>query len=130
MMNDVGEVGLFPPPEDPQLLGVGFDFASPHTQQIGLHTAHEAAQDRVVLGRGRDHRPVFPTAAKVVATPFNARQLRLGDKRGLIKTHVTSQIKQQYGSIMCIGLNIIQSSFSVLCNIHTIDPFNDKSVKR
>lgn len=80
MMNDIGEVGLFTPPEDPQLLGVGLDLAPPHAQQVGLHAAHEAAQDRVVLGRGRDHRPVLPAAAEAVATPFNARQLRLGEE--------------------------------------------------
>lgn len=84
-MNDVGEVGLFTPPEDPQLLGVGFDFAAPYAQQVGLHAAHEAAQNRVVLGRGRDHRPVLPAAAETVATPFNACQLRLGEKRTVIK---------------------------------------------
>lgn len=81
VMNDVGEVGLFAPPEDPQLLGVGLDLASPHAQQVGLHAAHEAAQNRVVLGRGRDHRAVLPTAAEAVAAPFNARQLRLGEER-------------------------------------------------
>lgn len=77
MMNDIGEVGLVAPPEDPKLLGIGLDFASPHAQQVGLHAAHEAAQDRVVLGRGRDHRAVLPAAAEAVATPFNACQLRL-----------------------------------------------------
>lgn len=52
MMNDIGEVGLLAPPEDPQLLGVGLDLASPNAEQVGLNAAHEAAQDRVVLGRG------------------------------------------------------------------------------
>lgn len=80
MMDDVGEVGLLAPPEDPQLLGVGLDLASPYAQQVGLNAAHEAAQDRVVLGRGRDHRPVLPAAAEAVASPFNARQLRLGEE--------------------------------------------------
>lgn len=79
-MNDTGEVGLFTPPEDPQLLGVGLDFASPYTQQVGLHAAHEATQDRVVLGGGRDHRPILPTTTEAVATPFNARQLSLGEE--------------------------------------------------
>lgn len=78
VMNDIGKVGLFTPPEDPQLLGIRLDLAPPHAQQVGLHAAHEAAQDRVVLGRSRDHRPVLPAAAEAVATPFNARQLRLG----------------------------------------------------
>lgn len=50
-MDDVGEVGLVAPPEDPQLLGVRLDFAAPHTQQVGLHTAYEAAQYRVILCR-------------------------------------------------------------------------------
>lgn len=81
MMDDVGEVGLLAPPEDPQLLGVGLDLAPPHAQQVGLHAAHEAAQDWVVLGRGRNHRTVLPTAAEAVAAPFNARQLRLGEGR-------------------------------------------------
>lgn len=76
-MNDIGEVGLLAPPEDPQLLGVGLDLASPNAEQVGLNAAHEAAQDRVVLGRGRDHRPVLPATAEAVATPFDARQLRL-----------------------------------------------------
>lgn len=78
MMNDVGEVGLFAPPEDPQLLGIGLDLAPPHTQQVGLNAAHEAAQNWLILGRRRDHGPVLATAAEAVTTPFNARQLRLG----------------------------------------------------
>lgn len=86
MMNDVREVGLFTPPEDPQLLGIRFDFASPYTQQIGLHAAHEAAQNRVILGRGRDDWPVLAAAAEVVATPLNACQLRLGEKRITMKS--------------------------------------------
>lgn len=81
MMNDIREVGLFSPPEDPQLLGVRLDFASPHAQQVGMHAAHEAAQDRVVLGRGRDQRTEFPPTAEAVATPFNASQLRLQERR-------------------------------------------------
>lgn len=81
MMNDIREVGLFTPPEDPQLLGIGLDFASPYTQQVGLHAAHEAAQNRVILGRGRDHRTVLPAAAEAVATPFDACQLRLEEER-------------------------------------------------
>lgn len=80
-MDDVGQVGLFAPPEDPQLLGFGLDLAAPHAEQVGLNAAHEAAQHRVVLGRGRDHRPVLPAAAEAVATPFDARQLRLGEER-------------------------------------------------
>lgn len=80
LMNDTSKVGLFAPPEDPQFLGIGLDFASPHAQQVGLHAAHEAAQNRVVLGRGGDHGPVLPAAGEPVATPFNARQLRLEEK--------------------------------------------------
>lgn len=80
-MNDIGEVGLLSPPEDPQLLGVGLDFAPPHAQQVGVHAAHEAAQDRVVLGRGRDQRPELSPTAEAVAAPFNASQLRLQGRR-------------------------------------------------
>lgn len=80
-MDDVGEVGLLAPPEDPQLLGLGLDLAAPHAEQVGLDAAHEAAQHRIILGRGRDHRSVLPAAAEAVATPFNARQLRLGGGR-------------------------------------------------
>lgn len=80
-MDDVGQVGLLAPPEDPQLLGVGFDLAPPHAQQVGLDAAHEAAEDRVVLGGRRDHRPVLPATAEAVAAPFNARQLRLGRRK-------------------------------------------------
>lgn len=79
-MNDIGEVGLFTPPEDPQLLSVRLDFTSPYTQQVGLHAAHEAAKNRVILGRGWDYRPVLPAAAEAVATPFDACQLRLEGK--------------------------------------------------
>ena len=86
VMNDIGEVGLFTPPEDPKLPGIGLDFAAPYAQQVGLDTAHEAAQNRIVLGRGRDHRTVLPAAAEAVAAPFNACQLRLGEKRIIIKT--------------------------------------------
>lgn len=82
VMNDVGEVGLFAPPEDPQLLGVGPNLASPNAQQVCLDAAHEAAQNRVVLCWRRDHRPVLPAAAEAVAAPFNARQLRLGEEEG------------------------------------------------
>lgn len=81
MMDDVGQVGLLAPPEDPQLLGVGLDLAPPHAQQVGLDAAHEAAQDRVVLGGRRDYRPVLPATAEAVAAPFNARQLRLGGRK-------------------------------------------------
>lgn len=80
MMNDIREVGLLAPPEDPQLPGIGLDLASPHTQQVGLHAVHEAAQNRVILGRGRDHGPVLPAAAEAVAAPFDARQLRLEEE--------------------------------------------------
>lgn len=80
-MDDVGQVGLLAPPEDPQLLGVGLDLAAPHAQQVGLHAAHEAAQDRVVLGRRRDHRAVLAAAAEAVAAPFDARQLSLQAER-------------------------------------------------
>lgn len=80
MMNDFREVGLLAPPEDPQLPGIGLDLASPHTQQVGLHTLHEAAKYWVILSRGRDHGPVFPAAAEAVAAPFDARQLRLEEK--------------------------------------------------
>lgn len=80
MMNDIREVGLLAPPEDPQLPGIGLDLASPHTQQVGLHTVHEAAQDRVILSRCRDHRPVLSAAAKAIAAPFDACQLRLEEK--------------------------------------------------
>lgn len=79
-MDDVGQVGLLAPPEDPQLLGLGLDLAAPHAEQVGLNAAHEAAQHRVVLGRGRDHGTVLPAAAEAVATPFNARQLRLAEE--------------------------------------------------
>lgn len=85
VMNDIREVGLFAPPEDPQLLGIGFDLASPHAQQVGLHAAHEAAQNRVVLSRGGDHRPVLAATPEAVATPFNARQLRLEEERRAIQ---------------------------------------------
>lgn len=81
-MDDIREVGLLAPPEDPQLLGVGLDLASPYAEKVGLNTEHEAAQDWVVLGRGRDHWPVLPAAAEGVATPFNARQFRLGREGG------------------------------------------------
>lgn len=80
-MDDVDEVGLLAPPEDPQLLGLGLDLAAPHAEQVGLDAAHEAAQHRIILGRSRDHRTVLPAAAEAVATPFNARQLRLGEER-------------------------------------------------
>lgn len=81
VMDDVGQVGLLAPPEDPQLLGVGLDLAAPHAQQVGLHAAHEAAQHRVVLGRRRDHRAVLAAAAEAVAAPFDARQLGLQGER-------------------------------------------------
>lgn len=80
MMNDIREVGLLAPPEDPQLPGIGLDLASPHTQQVGLHAVHEAAQNRVILGRGWDHGPVLSAAAEAVAAPFDARQLRLEEE--------------------------------------------------
>lgn len=83
-MNDVREVGLFTPPEDPQLLAVGLDFAPPHAQKVGLHAAHEAAQDRVVLSRGGDHGPVLAAAAESVAAPFNAHQVRLEEERRIM----------------------------------------------
>lgn len=88
-MDDVGQVGLVSPPEDPQLLGVGLEFAAPHAQQVGLDTAHEAAQHRVVLRRRRDHRPVLPAAAEAVAAPFDARQLGLGAERRRGEGYVT-----------------------------------------
>ena len=78
----MGQVRLLPPPEDPQLLGVGLDLAAPHTQQVGAHAAHEAPQHRVVVGRRRDHRPVLPAAAEAVASPLDARQLRLAGEGG------------------------------------------------
>lgn len=76
-MYDVTEVGFVTPPEDPELLSVRFEFASPNTQQIGLDAACKAAQHRVVLCRSRDHGSIFAAAAEVVAAPFDARQLRL-----------------------------------------------------
>lgn len=81
VMDDVGQVGLLAPPEDPQLLGVGLDLAAPHAQQVGLHAAHEAAQHRVVLGRRRDHRAVLAAPTEAVAAPFDARQLGLQGER-------------------------------------------------
>lgn len=98
-MNDVGEVGLFAPPEDPQLLGVGLDLAPPHAQQVGLNAAHEAAQHRLVLGRRRDHRSVLPAAAEAVATPFNARQLRLGKEGEEWIKQQSMKPKQQCSSV-------------------------------
>lgn len=95
VMDDVGEVGLLTPPEDPQLLGVGLDLASPYAQQVGLNAAHEAAQNRVVLGRGRDHRPVLPAAAEAVAAPFDARQLRLGKEGERWLKHQSIKLNQR-----------------------------------
>lgn len=82
MVDDVGEVRLLPPPEDPQLLGVRADVAAPHAQQVGLDAAHEAPQDGVVLGGSRDHRAAPAAAAETVAPPFNAGELRLQEEKG------------------------------------------------
>lgn len=80
MVYDVTQVGFVAPPEDPELLGIRFEFASPNTQQIGLHAACKAAQHRVILCWSRDHGSVFAAATEVVAAPFDARQLRLQEK--------------------------------------------------
>jgi len=82
VVDDVGQIRLLAPPEDPQLLGVGRDLASPHAEQVGADAAHEAAQHRVVLRRRRDHRAVLAAAAEAVASPLDARQLRLPEGGG------------------------------------------------
>lgn len=101
-MDDVGQVGLLAPPENPQLLGLGLDLAAPHAEQVGLNAAHEAAQHWVVLGGGRDHWPVLPTAAEAVATPFNARQLRLGEERK--HSSVPSKHRKTYEKTLLVRL--------------------------
>lgn len=106
-MDDIGEVGLLTPPEDPQLPGIGLEFAAPHAQQVGLHAAHEAAQNRVVLGRGRDHRPVLPAAAEAVATPFNARQLRLRTEESrFITQFISDRLLSRQTFLFCYKFNI------------------------
>lgn len=97
-MDDVGQVGLLAPPEDPQLLGVGLDLAAPHAQQVGLHAAHEAAQHRVVLGRRRDHGAILAAAAEAVAAPFDARQLGLEGRGGRER-----EVRGRSGVEMCEG---------------------------
>lgn len=81
MVYDVTQVGFVAPPEDPELLGIRFKSASPHTQQVGLHAACKAAQHRVILCWCRDHGSVFAAATEVVAAPFDARQLRLPETK-------------------------------------------------
>lgn len=81
MVYDVTQVGFVAPPEDPELLGIRFESASPNAQQVGLHAAREAAQHRVILCRSRDHGSIFAAATEDVAAPFDARQLRLPETR-------------------------------------------------
>ena len=76
-MDDVGQVRLLPPPEDPQFLCVWLDLAAPHAQQVGADATHEAPQHRVVMGWRRDNWPVLAAATEAVASPLDACQLRL-----------------------------------------------------
>lgn len=79
MVYDVTQIGFIAPPEDPELLDIRFESASPNTQQVGLHAASETAQHRIILRWSRDQGSIFTAATEVVAAPFDARQLRLQD---------------------------------------------------
>ena len=101
VVDDVGQVRLLPPPEDPQFLCVWLDLAAPHAQQVGADATHEAPQHRVVMGWRRDNWPVLAAATEAVASPLDACQLRLvwegeweGERRETGKSKVSSCLIQ------------------------------------
>ena len=79
-MDQLGKVGVVPPPEEPELPTSGPLAPSPHTQHVRFDAAAEAAQDGVLLGH-REEDGCRGGALPHVPLPFDPRQVRLRGRR-------------------------------------------------
>lgn len=76
VVDELGEVGVVAPPEEPELPAPRSLVAPPHAQHVGLQAAAEAAQDGVLLRHGEDDGRRGGSLPHEAA-PFDASQVRL-----------------------------------------------------
>lgn len=75
-MNELSEVGVVAPPEEPELAAAGRLVPPPHTEHVSLQAAAEAAQDGVLLSHGEEDRR-RGGALPHITLPFDPGQVSL-----------------------------------------------------